>query len=378
MMRLSFGSNAENGSNLSALDRDTSPAPANNGTPRFRNFDLLRLVAATSVVFSHAFDIVNGNEHAEPLVMLLGPGNILGIYGVYTFFIISGFLITASFKKSSFSSYALKRCLRIFPGLIVCTIVTTSVALLLSSRGVPSSHALKEGARYVVKTLLLYDTSSASLPGVVFSSNDFGRIFNGCLWSLGPEFLCYAGVAALGVLGMLGLRGALAVLALGLYTHHAGLLGNVGEVLPFFAAGAVMYFWRERPALGKWTFACAAAGLLAGALLGLSSIAFALFGSWLMISFATGPLQIAGATRFGDLSYGIYLYGWPIEETLRYLLGTSATWWLVFLLAMPIASCVAMISWHVVEGPSLRLAGSRTFGFAKARAMHSRASLEAP
>jgi hypothetical protein len=109
MMRLSFGSNAENGSNLSALDRDTSPAPADNGTPRFRNFDLVRLVAATSVVFSHAFDIVNGDAHAEPLVMLLGPGNILGIYGVYTFFIISGFLITASFKKSSFSSYAQKR-----------------------------------------------------------------------------------------------------------------------------------------------------------------------------------------------------------------------------------------------------------------------------
>jgi peptidoglycan/LPS O-acetylase OafA/YrhL len=73
------------------------------------------------------------------------------------------------------------------------------------------------------------------------------------------------------------------------------------------------------------------------------------------------PRQIGGATRFGDLSYGIYLYGWPIEQTVRYLLADAATWWLVFLISLPLAASAAMLSWVLVEKPALRLAGSRRF-----------------
>jgi hypothetical protein len=95
-----------------------NPAPS---TTRYLNFDLsLRLAAAASVVFSHAFGITEGHDRNEPFVRLLGPENILGIYGVYIFFITSGFLITASFHRSSLGDYALKRGFRIIPGLAVC------------------------------------------------------------------------------------------------------------------------------------------------------------------------------------------------------------------------------------------------------------------
>lgn len=354
----SLGSLPPDPVDLSGLTRRAS-------VPRFKNFDLIRLFAASCVIFSHAFGIVDGNENAEPLVTLLGHGNIVGLYGVFTFFIISGFLITASFEHSGLPEFLIKRCLRIFPGLIACAVLTTLVAMIASG-GIMQLDALKAGASYALRTSLLLNTSAESLPGVVFSSNDFGRIFNGSLWSLGQEFLCYLAVAALGLGAMLDLRTAMLLLGVGLYTHNGGLLGQIGYVLPFFAAGAVLHFWRARPVLGWRTFMGAVAGLVLAGLFGIPSLGFALFGAWLIVSLATAPVQIGGATRFGDLSYGIYLYGWPVEQTLRYALGPGATWWLVFLLTLPVAAVIALVSWHLVEAPSIRFGRSPLFDPVKA------------
>ena len=66
----------------------------------FPGFDGIRLAAAISVLFSHAFLIAEGNEDGEPLRHLLGPGNIIGLYGVFTFFVISGFLIMQSLERN--------------------------------------------------------------------------------------------------------------------------------------------------------------------------------------------------------------------------------------------------------------------------------------
>ena len=133
--------------------------------PRFANFDLLRLIAAGSVIFSHAFVVLDGGDKAEPLARLLGPGNILGRYGVYTFFVISGYLITASFLRSPLTEYLLKRSLRILPGLIVCTLVTVAAALLWRYHGRLPAGVGAESTRYALRTILLQDTSSRVCQG---------------------------------------------------------------------------------------------------------------------------------------------------------------------------------------------------------------------
>ena len=66
-------------------------------------------------------------------------------------------------------------------------------------------------------------------------------------------------------------------------------------------------------------------------------------------------LPVIPAARFGDLSYGIYIYGWPVEQGVVWLLGGRAAWWQVFLLALPAAAALAFLSWHLVERPALRL-----------------------
>jgi peptidoglycan/LPS O-acetylase OafA/YrhL len=83
---------------------------------------------------------------------------------------------------------------------------------------------------------------------------------------------------------------------------------------------------------------------------------FPLFGCYLALWLALTPrLPVIRAARFGDLSYGIYIYGWPAEQGAIWLLGGHAAWWQVFLIALPAAAALAFLSWHLVERPALRL-----------------------
>src|SRR5437588_12535091 len=88
--------------------------------PRRNNFDALRLVAALSVVFSHSFLVAEGSEANEPFVWLSGNQCILGLVGVFVFFVISGYLVTESWCRRPLpGQFALRRGLRIYPGLMV-------------------------------------------------------------------------------------------------------------------------------------------------------------------------------------------------------------------------------------------------------------------
>jgi peptidoglycan/LPS O-acetylase OafA/YrhL len=83
---------------------------------------------------------------------------------------------------------------------------------------------------------------------------------------------------------------------------------------------------------------------------------FPLFGCYLALWLALHRrLPVIPAARFGDLSYGLYIYGWPVEATAIWLMGGRAAWWQVFLLALPAAAALAFFSWHLVERPALSL-----------------------
>src|SRR5947209_16385810 len=91
-----------------------------NTAPRRNNFDALRLIAALSVVFSHSFLVAEGSEANEPFVWLSGNQCILGLVGVFVFFVISGFLVTESWCRTPAPVlFAVRRILRLYPGLVV-------------------------------------------------------------------------------------------------------------------------------------------------------------------------------------------------------------------------------------------------------------------
>jgi len=292
--------------------------------------------------------------------MLSGRQSILGLAGVFVFFTISGFLVTQSFEETRQPfRYLAKRCLRIFPGLVLALVLSAFVLAPLVST-LPLAEYLGRAApyRYVLWNTLL-DLRQHELPGTMFVDNPVGLEINGSLWTLRYEFEMYLMVLALGVLGLLRLPVLLGLLALGLGCiglPALDVLGGWGWLLSFFAMGMVLYKLRDTRIFDGRVALAALLGLAATVRFGGFIQMFAIFGGYLALYLALNRrLPLVPAARFGDLSYGLYIYGWPSEQAAIWGLGGHAAWWQVFLLALPLAAALAFLSWHLVERPALRL-----------------------
>jgi peptidoglycan/LPS O-acetylase OafA/YrhL len=337
---------------------------------RRNNFDALRLVAAASVVFSHSFLIADGTQDHEPLIWLTGNQSILGLVGVFVFFAISGFLVTQSFEETGDAwRFLAKRALRIFPGLFVATVLSAFVLAPAVTTLWPSAFfSIAAPWKYVLGNTLL-DQTVHELPGVMFVNNPIGLEINGSLWTLRLEFAMYLMVLVLGVLRLLTLRVALLLVAFGVVDLHFSLLdptekwgwffqllSNWGWLVGFFAAGMMLYKLRHTRIFDGRIALLALAGLILSVPLRQFLVLFPLFGCYLALWLALTPrLPVIPVARFGDLSYGIYIYGWPVEQGAAWLLGGQVMWWQVFLVALPVAAAIAFLSWHLVERPALRL-----------------------
>jgi len=225
-----------------------------------------------------------------------------------------------------------------------------------------------EPYEYVVGNTLL-DQTVHELPGVMFVNNPVGLEINGSLWTLRLEFTMYLMVLVLGVLRLLTVRTALLLLGFGMACLHFEmldplekwgwffqLLSGWGWLVGFFAAGMVFYKLRHTRIFDGRVALLALAGLVLSVPLRQFILLFPLFGCYLALWLALTPrLPVIPAARFGDLSYGIYIYGWPVEQAAIWLCGGRAAWWQVFLIALPGAATLAFLSWHLVERPALRL-----------------------
>lgn len=197
------------GSGEAGLGSPRTPSIGDLAEGRENNYDFLRFVAASMVILSHAYVLSGSYGHLEPLTLLTHRQFSLGSLAVKVFFVMSGFLVTASFVRSgSVVKFARARFLRIFPGLAWAVIVTAFVFG-------PLGTSLPLGAYYTnPHTYLFLETMTlrghSDLPGV-FDSNPLSGVVNGSLWTLTPEVWCCIVVAAMG-LGRLLRKWSIAVL----------------------------------------------------------------------------------------------------------------------------------------------------------------------
>ncbi len=329
---------------------------------RDNNFDLLRLAAAVAVVLTHAFLLGEDRLDPDPLIRLTHGQCTLGVAGVFVFFTISGYLVTQSFDATGrVAPFLAKRALRIYPGLAACVLLLSFVVGPVVSRLPLGAYFADPGSyRYVVDNLY-FNIGINGLPGMRFTELGNGWVVNGPLWSLPCEVLMYLMVAALGSARLL--RGPVLVLlfATGIAatvadtSSSAFLVGSVLWLLPFFAAGMLLYKFRALPLLRLRYAGVALAALALAARLGGFVPVFAACGSYVAIYLAHAGTRCLKAARFGDLSYGLYIYGWPVEQLTVRALGGTAPGWEVFAFALPATAVVAFLSWHLVEAPALRL-----------------------
>jgi peptidoglycan/LPS O-acetylase OafA/YrhL len=329
---------------------------------RHNNFDALRLIAAISVIFSHAFLIGEGRQDGEPLMRLTDGQTILGVVGVFVFFTISGYLVTQSFELTrSAPRFAAKRALRIYPGLLVCLLLSGFVLGPWATSLAPGAYFSDSGAyAYVVSNFTMIDPTRA-LPGVWFTKWDAGGVVDGPLWTLPCELAMYVMVLLLGVLRAIDLRVIAALIVLGMggiwfdTASSEYFSGSALWLLSFFASGMALYRLRDSGFINGRFALLACAGLALSVPLKAFILLFPIFGSYLVIYLAFAPwLKPLPAAHFGDLSYGLYIYGWPVEQAIVWLNGGAMSSRALFAIALPVTAVFAFLSWHLVEKRALR------------------------
>lgn len=331
------------------------------------NFDFLRLAAALTVIFSHSFLVAQGHQKNEPLVLFTHNQCPLGLAAVFVFFIISGYLVTESFCRAPNQpgGFVMRRVARIYPGLLIngvfCAFLLGPVVTLLPLSQYFADPGLRD---FLIQYATLWP-GPMGLPGVLFAKTTVGLLINGSFWTLCFEVMMYLMVLILGMVRGLRLSVSIFLLVLGVAAiywdqdHSLKWLGYIRGwlwLLSFFAAGMVMYFLRERMVF-RWPYALlAVAGLVLIAQVGRQFITFfAIPAGYLTIYAASRHCKrLDYARHVGDLSYGLYIYGWPCEQFVMWLSGGSAVWWEVFLGTLALALPLSWLSWHLVEKWPLR------------------------
>lgn len=330
---------------------------------RSNNFDLLRMIFAGMVVLFHI-----GILSEAPALRWLETG-ISSTYAVQAFFFVSGFLVTMSHERSStLRSYASKRLRRIAPAYLV-VVIGAAMLLATMSRFPVSEYFFSSGWwDYVVYNLLLSNFSAPSLPGV-FDNNPESAV-NGSLWTIKIEVAFYCLVPLVAWLGCrIGhVRTLVLVFLLSLTwkigflvaQEHMGvaLYSKLAKQLPgqlsFFAGGALAYH-RTKGGLPAPPWWAAVAGVPLYALTDglvhemVAPVAVTLSVYWASVGIP--PLIQAG--RYGDFSYGLYLYHFPFVQTLI-ALGWFASRPISSAIFMALlALAIAVVSWYAIERPFL-------------------------
>lgn len=280
---------------------------------RGNNFDALRLLAALTVLISHQFTLT-GYGQTE-----VAGTYLMGTVALFVFFAISGYLVAGSWQSDpNFGRYLIRRMLRMGPGFLGLSLLTEYG---LTAFGITS-----------------------------FPDNPVSAV-NGSLWTLPYEIVCYLVLAGLALVFPVR-AAAMMTLAILLLLWRFGFEMAGCELAMMFCVGVILrHLPMRRPAVllgGAIVAAYIAKNQPFAILLLTVPIASVLFG------IASWPV-VRSAGRFGDFSYGIYIYGFPVQQLGILILGVETPFWILISTSLLVTAMLAVLSWHFVESPGLKL-----------------------
>ncbi|MFG1248546.1 acyltransferase family protein [Xanthobacter flavus] len=322
-------------------------------------FDYLRVILATAVLASHTVNVGMGREATAAL--WTSPGRVILAAILPMFFALSGFLVAGSLERCpSLVSFLGLRALRIVPALAVETLLS---AIILGA--IFTTLPLKD--YYINKLFFQYTLNMVGwvhyyLPGV-FANNPWGQHVNQQLWTLPFELEAYIALAVLVVLGAIARIRVLFVglLLLIVFCAMFGVSSDIKmpvwgyALIVAFLFGVCFYRLRDFIILSG---PIAVAAFLAGSLFLFMNGAYDIM-AMPFLAYFTVYLGLLNPPRSkivtsGDYSYGIFLYGFPIQQSVAAVLGHHS-WWLNLVISLPITVVVAVLSWHLIEKNALKL-----------------------
>jgi peptidoglycan/LPS O-acetylase OafA/YrhL len=331
----------------------------------------LRLAAAGLVLASHTFQL--GGFGNDPLHAVTSGQEALGSLAVAVFFVLSGFLVTRSIIRSPGTwRFLRRRALRILPGYWVCLLTTAfgfGAVLWIHEHGTLAGFmGRSDGPLQYVGANWVVIIRQWQISGLL-SHNPFGPGINGSLWTLIDEVRCYIVLAVLAAAGLIQQRRAPVLAALALFWW----IGSVkpipihfgGALLPIynhwlavhflaFTLGALAYTYRHLIPVNR-------AAALGAALAFIVTVATGTYSEFGLVPVAYLTLFLAvtlPATRIStttDLSYGIYIYGFPVQQSLVAFGANRFGPAPFFAFAAAITVVLAWFSWRLVEKPAMRL-----------------------
>ncbi|MER7010532.1 acyltransferase family protein [Saccharopolyspora sp. NPDC000359] len=328
-------------------------------------FAWIRMIGAVLVIYGHSSPLAGtGVLFSEDWALQPDEGVLMG------FFAMSGFQITESWLRDPHPGrFAAKRILRLWPPMLTVTLAMALViGPMVSTLPVGEYFAAHGTWGYVVNNAGLL-TLKHELPGV-FVDNPWPNAVNGSLWTLPMELLAYAGLFVLLLLGAgrdkYRWLAVVALVGLVIWDRHldqtpgsesAGSLLSVPveslvAFLVAFAFGVVLNLYRI-----PLSPLAAVAGIVVLALMPNSIAA-----SFLMAFVVSYTVVLAGHYWPAKLtvpgvwvngSYGVYVWGFPIQQLLA--MAGVANQWLMLVCAAPLAYVAGTLSWKFVEDPTMKL-----------------------
>lgn len=323
-------------------------------------FDYMRVVLAATIIGLHSLNVSLGLGEALQVQskLRIGVAMILAL-----FFALSGFLVTASLLRcKSLISFLGLRVLRIGPALAV---ETTLSAVVIGSvfTELPLAQYVAD-PKFHAYFLNIVGDIHYELPGV-FLNNPLPRLVNCQLWTVPYELWCYVILALLAVTTIAFNR--VAYLAF-MVIAQIGLIGYDiyrWDVVPIqlrphllvfsFLAGVGFYLWRDKVPYDRTICLFALVLCAAGMATGRGDALAPVPAAYVACYFGLMNPRRSWIVASGDYSYGLYLYGFVIQQCVAGFGPPAQHWYLNLLISLPLAFGIAVASWHLVEKHALRL-----------------------
>ncbi|RIJ78433.1 acyltransferase [Nakamurella silvestris] len=347
-----------------ASERSSTKSLALVFDPRLNALNALRLALAVGVIFFHSFPLTGTPLRWWPAAQFLGNAFVDG------FFALSGFLILSSWVRNpQWWAFLRARLLRILPAFYVCLAFTAFVAapLAVVIRGEGMPPGFPESIESFVKNNALLEMRQFDIAGTP-ADVPFAQAWNGSLWTLYWEFKCYLAVLVLGVLGCLKWRLTVPMIFLltlaGSITARIAhidsiLVNNTLRFALMFSAGAVVYVFRHRiPA--NWGLVAVAAVVIGWSTTAGDYRFYAALPLAYLLIVAGSLIKVPRLRLKNDLSYGMYIYAFPMQQLLATV--GLASWGAVgFGIVSTLATVpLAAASWFLIERRALRYKTTRT------------------